>query len=206
MYIGQGYEWATHQPMIKTVMDLYAPKFVLELGPGNYSTSLFLMYDIQLLSIENDIDWCEKIENEYHQAVLFHDLGSIKDEDKFSDLTRKERHEVRTYYRQLEIPVIKPNLLFIDHFQSIRTIAINTLKSRFDLIIYHDCDKNGVMNNYYDLIHDKGFKIYILETPSSGTGLMVRKDKGFELLNETMKYYIAEFIHDNPACEFMRLQ
>jgi hypothetical protein len=164
------------------------------------------MYDIQLLSIENDIDWYEKIENEYHQAVLFHDLGKIKDEDKFSDLTRKERHEVRKYYRELEIPDIKPSLLFVDHFQSIRTIAINMLKSRFDLIIYHDCDKNGSMNNYYDLIHDKGFKTYVLETPSSGTGLMVRKDKGLEALNEAMKYYIAEFIHDNPTCEFMKLR
>ena len=51
----QEYEWSTHQPLIRAVMEQYKPTFVLELGCGDNSTPIFLEYKTKLLSIEKNI-------------------------------------------------------------------------------------------------------------------------------------------------------
>ena len=54
MNIATGYEWATHQSVIRAAMEVYKPQYILELGPGVYSTPVFLEYNLLYDCIEND--------------------------------------------------------------------------------------------------------------------------------------------------------
>ena len=75
MYITQGFEWATHQPLIRAVLALYDPKFVLELGAGMYSTPLFI--GREFMCIENDIEWVNYIKETLGVEVIYHNLEEI---------------------------------------------------------------------------------------------------------------------------------
>ena len=206
MYIGQGYEWATHQPLIKTVLNLYSPQFVLELGPGVYSTSLFLENGVRLMCIENDPEWIDFLSDKFDLKVIHHDLGDMIEVHE-KDLTQKQRKEITSFYNKLLIPDIKPNLLFVDQSCSSRVISINILKDKFDFIIYHDHDKDGFRVNSYDKIDFEGFNSYILETDRTGACMMIRNnlDKGFAKSCEVIGKYIESFKTIYKDCENIQL-
>ncbi|MEN6569003.1 MAG: hypothetical protein ABFC18_03220 [Rikenellaceae bacterium] len=201
----EGYEWATHQPLIRAVMELYKPLYVLELGPGIYSTPIFLEYKIKYKAIEHNKDWKEFIEKEYSIKVKFHDLRDVVEEDKLSTITVLQMLDIKDFYESLKIPAIQPKLLFVDNAMSCRTIAINTLREQFDLIIYHDHDASGILNNCYDRIEYNGFNSYVLSSENTGACLMVRSDidKGFDKTQEIIDPYIQLFINKFTDCKQM---
>jgi len=187
------FQWATHQPLIKGVLDLYDPGFVLELGIGEYSTPLFLKY--KYLGIENNPDWVTHIKEKYTKLELIH-----------HDLDKQEG-TLQEYYNSISVPNV-PGLLFVDNYESCRMIAINTLRDKFDLIIFHDCEPGpGARINRYSMINSEGFNTYFLKTSANWTGVMVRKviDKGFTELSKYVNPYVNSFISDHPDMQWMRL-
>lgn len=187
----KSWQWASHQPLIKGVLELYQPKFVLELGIGENSTPLFS--GINYMGIENNIEWIEHIRKKYNIEIIWHNLdrqiGSLSD-----------------YYSSLSFPFQSPKLLFVDNYESCRMIAINTLRDKFDFIIFHDCEPEpGARINHYDMINSEGFNVYFLKTVTNWTGLMVKNDKGFDILSEIVNPFIVEFKKQHPEMEWMRL-
>jgi len=188
MEIGKTWQWASHQPLIKGVLKLYEPKFILELGIGENSTPLFQGY--YYLGIENNKEWIDTM-GCYNMNFLWHDL---------------DRTELTDFYRGLTIPDVSPRLLFVDNYETCRLIAINTLRDKFDIIIFHDCEPEpGARVNHYGMINSEGFNVYFLKTPLNWTGVMIRNDKGFnELLNVTNPF-IKEFKIQHPEMQWMIL-
>ena len=201
MIIVQGYEWATHQPLIRAVLDLYKPKFILELGIGIYSTPLFKNHNAMF--IENDKDWIELMSKELEIEIIHHDLGGIHDYDLVNQISREQQKEIEKYYKKISIPKLKPNLLFVDQVPSCRLISINALRDKFDIIIYHDDDEQGRRLNYYDLINREGFNYYSLHTDLTGVGCMIRQKLDNGKLIETAENYIELFIEEWPLCTNM---
>lgn len=199
------YEWSTHIPIIRAVMELYKPNFVLELGTGINSTPVFLEYKTRLMSIENDPAWMEYVKDKLKTEIILHDLHGIQIGAHLSELTNDQKADMVSYYSGLRLPNLKPKLLFVDQFTSCRTISINTLGDKFDLIIYHDCQPDGIKWYDYDLINLKGFVTYYLKTPTSWTAFMVRDDKGFELLDNAIKPHIQNYMKEYPDVEMMEL-
>lgn len=197
MIIASGFEWATHQPLIRAVMDIYKPKFVLELGIGLYSTPVFFEYRTEYLGIENNKEWIDEMGKKYINSFIYHDLGEITEGTGYSELTEKQKQEIVSFYQKLNIYGPGLRLLFVDQFTSCRTISINTLKDKFDLIIYHDSESIEV--NRYDLIDFTGFRRYILKTNKTCTTLMVKEKQ----LNETIQPYIKVFQEVNKDCTLM---
>jgi len=200
MNINNGYEWSTHQPIIKAVMELYTPAFVLELGIGDNSTPVFLNYKTKLLGVESDKEWIDHIRNKYKNIdVIYHDLNEVKIFTHLKELSDDKKFEIFNYYHNLVIPELKPNLLFVDQFTACRTLSINALYDKFDLILYHDCQYAGIPFYDYNLINVNGFIKYFLKSPSSWTGLMVRTkiDKGYTALNMAILPYIIEYKNKN---------
>ena len=204
MFIAQGFEWATHQPLIKAILDLYDPKFVLELGAGEYSTPLFIGRNF--MCIENDIDWINHLKTKFDIDIIHHNLEDIPDYVFLKHLTTEQVSRVTGYYRRLIIPEERPNLLFVDQVPACRTISINTLRGKFDIIIYHDCDETGMEINNYNLINKEGFNSYVLATNKTGTCVMIRKEVDEGFLKETLKPHIKEFLKAYPECTKMELQ
>jgi hypothetical protein len=191
MEIGKTWQWASHQPLIKGVLDLYKPQFVLELGVGENSTPLFKGYAYH--GIENNPDWIDLIRQKYDIAITFHDLD-------------KQTTPLAEYYGSIALPMLFPRLLFVDNYESCRMIAINTLRDRFDLIIFHDCEPEpGARINHYEMINSEGFMVYFLKTPANWTALMVRDDFGFAELLQAVNPHIANFKKLHPEMQWMRM-
>ena len=187
----KNWQWASHQPLIRGVLDLYKPEFVLELGIGDNSSLLFA--GTNYLGIENDSQWIEHMSKKSRQRFIWHDLdhqsGSLQD-----------------YYGSLQLPETKNNLLFVDNYESCRMIAINTLRDKFNVIIFHDCEPSlGARVNHYDMIDSSGFVVYFLKTSANWTGVMIRNDLGYDNLKKAVDPYIEKFKKSHPevSCMYM---
>lgn len=186
------YAYSTHQPLIQAVLNLYKPQFVLELGAGLHSTPLFK--GTNYLGIENDRQWIDVIKKEFGVDITFHDLGDIGISTYLHQMTEAQKEFIRNYYLSLDLPDIKPNLLFIDSYPSCRAIAMNTLRDKFDLMIFHDAEPGTFQVDGYDTVNMEGFNTYYLKTSANWTGLMVKEDKGFELLKAVISPIIAQYL------------
>jgi hypothetical protein len=190
----KNWQWASHQPLIQGVLELFKPKFILELGIGENSTPLFRDYNY--LGVENNIEWINLIQDKYNVHLIHHNL----------DLQTTNLQE---YYQSLPIHQQTPRLLFVDNYESCRMIAINSLRDKFDLIIFHDCEAEpGARVNHYDMINSEGFNVYFLKTDANWTGLMIKinseLDKGFTELLKTINPYIDDFKRLHPEMQWMR--
>jgi hypothetical protein len=197
MRIWDTWDWKTHQPAIRAMMELYLPKFVLELGMGPFSTPLFLEYKTEFLSIENDIEWWNYMRDHYKFNSIFHPLDDgITIGTRLFQLNPIQKWRYFHYYEDLKLPDLRPSLLFVDQWTCNRTISINALKPRFDIIIYHDCQPPGGIEEYeYNLINFEGFNVYFLTNPVNWTGIMIKKeiDKGFNALAVQITPHIQWF-------------
>ena len=195
--------WTTHQPLIKAVMQSYKPKFVLELGMGNFSTPLFLQKDVEYLGVENDVTWIGHLENNLGPMnTIFHDLGpDIKIGTHLYEISENAKASICDFYKNLKYPRLKPNVLFVDQFTSCRTLSINTLGKYFDVIIYHDCEPAGIPWYSYNLINLEGFQIFTLKSDTSWTRLMVKKYNND--FSKVIKLFIQEYKMNNPDIRYM---
>jgi hypothetical protein len=211
MWIVMDWDCFTHKPVIKTVMDLYKPKFVLELGIGVHSTPLFLEYDSCYKGIENSMEWIDLMKEKVTADFVFHDLGEgIETGTLLQTLSALQVKKIIDDYDKMKLPKLRPNLLFVDQWACNRILSVNTLKKRFDLIIYHDCEPKYESEYSYSLIDFRGFNNYILKTSKSWTGIMIRKnfDKGYDLLLKKLIPYMLDFKEKYPESiplEFCKL-
>jgi hypothetical protein len=208
MNIATNPEWSSHQPLIQAVMEFYKPKFVLELGMGEFSTpylmSNFRNPDIEYLGIENDKEWIEHLKTKLGDfKTLFHDLGSdIKLGTHLPEISEEKKNEIINYYKSLEIPNIHPSVLFVDQFTCARTLSINTLGNKFDIIMYHDCQPEGIAWYNYDLINLPEYKSYYLKSDVAWTGLLIKNiDENFA---SVVNKYSEEYLKNNPSMKTMK--
>jgi hypothetical protein len=193
------WQTSTHQPVIRAVMDLYRPAFVLELGIGNYSTPIFKEYDIELMSVENDKDWIDYIKHSSgNHNIIHHELPGIERGTGHEVLFQDTIDGIIEFYSNIKVPEVS-NLIFVDQYRCARIFSLNTLGPKFDYIIYHDSQPAATWNFRYDLINLPGYNTYTLETPESWTTLKVKNelDKGFDLLNAVIKPHIENFKRAN---------
>jgi len=180
MNIQNSWAWASHQPMIRMVCELYNPGYVLEIGVGIFSTSLFK--DMDYLGAETSKEWADYISTKFNVPVLNYSIDT----------------ELAEYYDSLPIGQGQ-KLLFVDGEEGTRLTAINTLSPKFNIIIFHDCEPEpGARVNQYAKVNTEGFKTYFLKTNMNWTGLMVRKDYGFEVFEKTIQKYIEDFKKQSP--------
>lgn len=194
------YGWATHQPLIKAIMELYKPKFVLELGIGYYSTPVFLDYKTRLLSIENDLIWIETIKTDFPKANIQHFDCGFSQSTIYNQTTLEQRKQVVDYYQNLSIPILKPKLLFVDNFAGCRLPSINTIGDKFDFIIYHDSHCRGYA---YHRINLTGYKSFTLYSELSNATVMIKEGVDTDLFITEVEKYIKEFLIKFSECKKM---
>jgi hypothetical protein len=192
------WEVKTHIPAIRAAMGAYAPKFTLELGIGIHSTPVILEYKTKYIGIENSMEWVDIMRDKVTARFIYHQMTGVDIGTSFHELLQEQKDEISDYYKRLELPSDRPNLLFVDSWTCNRSLSINALKDRFDIIIYHDSE--GIKEYSYDIIDFKGFNIYTLLSTKTWTGIMIRKkvDKGFELLSKVTSYLITSFTDKYP--------
>lgn len=204
MNIENNWDWKTHQPLIHLMMGSFEPKLVVELGMGFNSTPVFLSYNPErYIGVENDFAWIDYMTSKYsfksEYKVIHHDLKDPSIVCYTQKVNLPERLQDTLYYKSLADQFIKeagkPRLLFVDQFTCLRSISIKTLYKDFDIIIYHDCQQEGIdMYDYHfqDII-DSGFEFYILKSPISWTGCLIRPELGYT--QTELKGNIHRYIH-----------
>jgi hypothetical protein len=187
--IDNNYGWSTHKPLLKSLLDIHRPTLILELGIGLHSTKLFTEYNPHfLISIENDHEWlseyCNNNEIRSNHLTLLHKLNNGLSKKSFlRDLTDIQKKEIEEYYDTvykladgLSNWGYYNKLLFVDNFTCCRNIAINTLFSKFNIIVYHDSEAPDWYE--YDFC-DRLMSIYSkysLITKSASTSCFIRKN------------------------------
>lgn len=202
------YSWATHQPMIKAVMDLLKPDFVMELGSGYHSTLVFKDYWVKLLSIDDNKEWVDYLNITYNLDIVWHQTGIENANIKYTDLPKEDRDKLHSFYKGLLKELShKKNLLFVDNFTSGRYPAIKELKDYFWAVIYHDCQPEGIEQFSYNLIDPKGFNRYYLKSEASWTCLMIhtQADPGLKKLKKAIQPWLIEFKMKYPELPYMIL-
>jgi len=205
MKIENNYEWSTHQPLLRAALDVLKPKFILELGMGIFSTPIFINSNPEkMICIENDELWLNYIMKMDYKFVddfttLFHKLDDdIKIDTHPYQLNENQKNKIINYYEDLLINNIKqtPKLLFVDNFTCCRNFAINSLYKHFEVIIYHDCQAEGILCYEYNFVDNlkNNFVHYLLKTPSSWTGIFMKYDLE---LNNVICPYITQYCNDN---------
>jgi len=198
----QNYAWSTHQPFIRAIMELYKPKYVLELGIGNYSTPVFLEYSTILKSIENDSDWINEIKSKYPEIDVTHHDAGVSQSEPLRRVSQPILNNIRRYYDSLEVPEISPKLLFVDQFSACRTISINALANKFDFVIFHDTHARDYR---YDKITVKGFKRFELVTDKNSTGILIKDEIDISKFKAAVNKQIKRYKKENPECKKMKL-
>lgn len=191
----KGYQSSTHQPLLRAVLKAYNPRFVLELGVGDYSTPILSNSGAVYLGVENDKEWIERFPglNIIHHSVSFNNETNLRS-------IPQEAWNLSNYYSLISIPPDRPNLLFVDNWTACRMLAINALKDRFDLIIYHDCQPKNTLTYNYNGINHADFSVKYLTSPTSWTALMYREDKELDI-----QPFIDEYLNEWPEAAPMNL-
>ena len=181
--------WSSHEPMLRAAIDTFRPDFILELGSGQYSTPIFHAAGVPTWSVENDADWLARTKRSLPRTTLVefihHDLGpDIHITTKPFELTDAQRHDIARYYSDLvgRVPKADCTLAFVDQFTSARTLSINELLGTLDVILFHDCEPEGIpwYEYYFDESKTPSYDRYTLKTPKVWTGLFVRRTVVFD--------------------------
>lgn len=176
------FKWSSHKPVLLAALDLFKPRLILELGVGNFSTPVLIDSPAdRTIHVENDGSWLAMVQEQHgdhtgsefmHHSLPFYVTKSTRAQD-VDPATLQSAQE---FYQDLKQQMTTPScLIFVDHFTCLRTLAINTLFSAADCLIYHDAETPEVYD--YQRIDQSSpdFDRFVLKTPSSWTGFWVRR-------------------------------
>jgi hypothetical protein len=204
MEIDNSYGWSTHKPLLKALIDVYKVENIVELGIGLHSTKLFNESTNikRILSIENDIKWLQLYQKnnliKSNHIVIYHNLGNDITKQKLpKDLSQHQICRIADYYLNLEY-IIRDrfDLLFVDNFAAYRSIAINQLFHRFNIIVYHDSESTDFYQYYFKKDILDNYSKYTLMTDSVTTSCFVKHDKEVELTTN-IQDHIDEYCIEN---------
>ena len=179
--MNQKITWGSHIPVHEALIDTYEVKGVLELGAGFHSTSFFFENCDYVTSIETDAEWVDKLraslkEDEKRRLILHPISNDITRSTRRHDVSEEFLKDVVTFWNQHINKDI--NYLFIDSISSLRLEALEKLKSKFDIIVFHDVNPRGLKNHYGEDVFDKlkklkSYSLFVDETYTQYTGILI---------------------------------
>lgn len=204
MQIEKDYKWGTHIPMIKGILDLYNPAWVLESGIGLHSTPCFI--DYKYIGVENDKNWLEFSKEQLpNMDFRHHYIPEIDLATRWQKVPKSTRLNTCLFYLGLDLPKETPGLLFVDGYTGTRRLVINTMRNKVDIIIFHDCQPRSRSVYNYENIETEGFTTYYLTSPTSWTGVMLKNDVGLAALQKAIAPHIKEFLKQWPEAKAMEV-
>lgn len=150
--------WGSHIPLLSAVLEILKPKTAVECGCGNYSTPL-LASACNLISIEHDCDWGNKINEQFPEVEFIIDAIPLC-ERRF--LKEGELDKIEALYSSYISKLNPFDLLFVDTVACARVVAFNTLRNLTQWIIVHDTDPASCDHYNYDLLNSQGLFHYRL--------------------------------------------
>lgn len=172
--------WGSHVPANTSILKSFPITGVLELGAGYNSTPLFFNECETVISIENDLDWINKLKEDNlieteNKKLLHHELPDYINRGTYrKDIPKNILEESIKFYKSFITPEI--NFLFIDCYAGFRLEALEKLHTSFDVITYHDAEPK--YDHCYDYSVFKSSKDYIHifdRTFPANVGILISK-------------------------------
>jgi hypothetical protein len=155
--------WGSHIPANTSILKSFPITGVLELGAGYNSTPLFFNECKTAVSIENDLDWINKLKQDKlieteTKKLIHHALPEyINRSTHRRDIPKNILRESINFYESHITPDI--NFLFVDGYAGLRLEALEKLYTKFDVITYHDAEPR--FDHCYDYSLFKPNKDYV---------------------------------------------
>lgn len=181
----QATTWGSHIPLNKAILDTFKITGVMELGSGLYSTSMFFKNSKNVISVETDQKWIEKVKEEIKETknkrIVFQPTPKgITRSTRRNALTESQLAEARAFWLDLKTP--KMNFLFIDCISSLRYEALIGIADQFDVVTFHDYQMApglpGIANHYngQPFVPPETHKMFIDATYVTRTGLLIKNE------------------------------
>ena len=199
-HLNYGWDWTTHLPVIKFLVEEYEIEYTLEHGSGIHSTPVLKAGSKKYLGLEEDHDFRNAmIADGVYKATdvdVLKTCSGLQIHQIYSELSGAQKHELDNIYSKLHNRTHRVDgfsLLFVDGFTATRNVCINKLFDLFDFIVYHDTEPASKDHYGYDFCTPilEQFKNYIITTPFSHTGLLVRKE--YEINLYDFRKYINQY-------------
>lgn len=195
----------THQPVIKAVLEIFNPSGILELGAGLKSTPIFYKHNSNVVSIESDKDWYEKVKgsigNRRMFNLVYHRIGhGVNTKTKYPNITNVVTNECLAFYDKY----IDNNMefLFVDHVSGLRVITLRAIFDRFKIVAYHDAQHPGY---FFELLKKEdlsGYKHLMYKSLGVFTGILISNEysnKMVQKFNTALEKYGKEYCHKFDA-------
>jgi len=200
MQLPKKLNYLTHLLILKAVCKTFSPTGILELGCGKHSTSFFYNYGGDVVSLENDKEWCDRIKMKYPDnekfKLIYHNLGDVDRRTRYEDLSIQKEKEINSFYDDI-LSKHDLNFLFVDHWRSIRCRSVRYLSSKFDIVVYHDAEDRNKRYKFNTLVSNpiENFFHWIHCSFTTHTGILINKkyaDK-LDIFDKNIAYYGKEF-------------
>ena len=171
--------YSSHLPVLQSVCEVLLPEGILELGCGLNSTGLFYDYKGDVVTVETDRQWYDKMKETCPDKEGFkfihHDLGDTGRETSCEDMSEIDFSKTINFYNNATAGK-DINLLFIDHIKCLRVNTLQNMYNKFDIILYHDAeDKMGQYGYKNFILDDRDFYHWIYKSFAANTGIIIRK-------------------------------
>ena len=170
--------WGSHIPVLKSLFQTYNIKGAVELGMGYNSTPLLRENCEKVYSTENDLEWVELMKKEFGETenhrIEYHDISPCVKSTRRRSVGEPFLEKMRDYY--LSIDTEGYDLLFVDGHSVTRLEAFLTIGDRFDFVVLHDVNEQGLINHYLtDMPQLLGYSRFVHKPFRQHTGLYMKE-------------------------------
>lgn len=174
---------ASHDPILTSLFSTFNVSGVVEFGMGTHSTKIFLEEGVQLVSIEHDKEWFDRMNEEFGHSEnvnFFHsplDVVGIKTKTKIHELTKQQvDYGIKMYHELIDSFTSVYNLLFVDHISGMRLHTIREFYENFSFTVFHDAQHPGYRYDKIERFLKREYNLYVYKTLGVYTGLIIKKE------------------------------
>ena len=113
------FRYGTHLPVLKSMLEVFQPRGILELGAGKVSTPLFHEYGKKLITIETNAQWVQEVAaalpRRENFTLIHHAVEKITRRSKIDAIPQAIKGACVDYYAKIISENPQLDLLFIDH-------------------------------------------------------------------------------------------
>jgi hypothetical protein len=140
--------WGSHQPLLQAVLEVLKPNSALECGCGNFSTPRLHSHVKELITVEHDQPWAQKIMKRFPHDPPLHSWVvhpiSANNSTPIEDMDQGAVKGLVKFYQDLAKQIKSVDLLFVDTYRCARVIAVEALLPKARWIILHDLEPASI--------------------------------------------------------------
>lgn len=176
--INAAFEYGTHLPVSRALIEVFKPKGVLELGAGKFSTPLFYQKVKKLVTIETDATWIgevAKIVPPRDGFELIHHSVKLSSKTRARSISQKVKDECVAFYRNAMARHSGLDYLFIDQVSGLRAFTLFSLYRQFEFVVYHDAEDKGYGYEQFADCDNGEYFHFLMSTYIPFSGILIHR-------------------------------